>query len=515
MQKKLLSGAEIVIETLKGLGVSRVFGYPGASILNIYDAMYRLGGIRHIRTSHEQGAAHAADGFARASGEVGVCFATSGPGATNLVTGIATAYMDSSPLLCITCNVKSSLIAHDAFQEADITGITAPITKNNYLVSDISELEETIIEAYSVAKSGRCGPVLVDITQDVTAAKYCFSEVKIKEEKNEAEKLSEDVFSLVSGSERPVILAGGGVVASGTREEVIKLSERLGAPICASLMGLSAGFGEVKAFLGMAGVHGSGNARRALNRADLIIALGTRLSDRLTDGFRAKAEILHIDTDRAELGKNLSATTVCGDLASILPELLSSLPKGKRELWFSPAEEEKTHRILTANAVVVAVPAGAVVATDVGLHQMAVARGYRFTRNRSFITSGGFGTMGFGLPAAIGASLALGREAVFNISGDGSFRMNLQELSTVRQYNVPVITVVIDNGRLGMVTDWQDKLYDRRRAESELDGGDDFAKIAEGFGIPAYAPKTPKELAKLLSELYRKRESAVVICKVR
>ncbi len=515
MQKKLLTGAEIVIETLKGLGVSRVFGYPGASILNIYDAMYRLGGIEHIRTSHEQGAAHAADGYARASGEVGVCFATSGPGATNLVTGIATAYMDSSPLLCITCNVKSSLIAHDAFQEADITGITAPITKNNYLVSDISELEETIIEAYSLAKSGRCGPVLVDITQDVTSEKHPFSEVKLKEEKREAAEISKSIISLVSESERPVILAGGGVVASNAKDRVAKLSERLGAPVCASLMGLSAGFGAESSFLGIAGAHGTEDARRALSEADLILALGTRLSDRLTDGFKTKAEILHIDIDRAELGKNVSAKTVCGDLGDVLSELLSLLPQGKKALWFAPSEEKKTFQRLSMSSVAAAIPEGAVVATDVGLHQMAVARGYRFTKPRSFITSGGFGTMGFGLPAAVGASLALGREPVFNITGDGSFKMNLHELSTVREYGVPIITVVLDNGRLGMVTKWQDKLFEKRRAESELSGDDDFAKIAEGFGVSAYTPNTPKELSELLFSLYERKESAVVICKVR
>ncbi len=517
MQTRIITGAEIVVECLEEQGVDCVFGYPGASILKLYDALYRFSKIRHCRTAHEQGAAHAADGYARATGRVGVCLATSGPGATNLVTGIAAAYMDSSPIVCITCNVKTSLIARDAFQEADITGITAPITKNNYIVSDVSELADTIREAFRVASGGRRGPVLVDINQDVleACAEY-FKKPPEAEKKPPFSGDTERAKELISLSQRPVILAGGGVCASGARAQISLLAKRIGAPVAATLMGLSAGLSGIESFVGMAGAYGEARARQALLKSDLIIACGTRFSDRLTDGIPLKKRIIHIDIDRAELGKNVDAELeLCGDLREIIEHILQS-PIENRAYWYEPGgKEAKPAARLTPASVMACVPEGAVVTTDVGLHQMYAAKYIKFCNERSFITSGGFGAMGFGLGAAIGAAFASPGRTVVNITGDGSFRMNLTELATVKENNLQIVTIVLDNKSLGMITHWQDKHLGGRRMASELSVSVDYAKVAEGYGILAETPKNAGELREAVKKACDSGKASVIICKIK
>ncbi len=517
MQTKVITGAEIIVECLEEQGVDCVFGYPGASILHLYDALHKSSKIRHCRTAHEQGAAHAADGYARATGRVGVCLATSGPGATNLVTGIAAAYMDSSPIVCITCNVKTSLIARDAFQEADITGITAPITKNNYIVSDVTELADTIREAFYVASSGRRGPVLVDVNQDVLEARAEY--IKKAPKKEEKPRFFGDIEraeELISSSQRPVILAGGGVCASGAREQVELLAKRLGAPVVATLMGLSAGLSGIESFVGMAGAHGEKVARRAISKSDLIIACGTRFSDRLTDGMSLNKRIIHIDIDRAELGKNVDAEAqINGDVRESIEKLLQCLSKNRAYWYDKGANGKKSFRGLTAESVMACIPEDVVVTTDVGMHQMYVARHIKFYNERSFITSGGFGAMGFGLGAAIGAAFAMPERTVVNITGDGSFRMNLTELATVRENNLKIVTIVLDNESLGMITYWQDKYFDGRHVSSDLPRSVDYAKVSEGFGISAEIPKTAEELLKAVKKACDSEKPSVIICKIK
>jgi len=515
-----LNGAAILIECLIEQGVGTVFGFPGGAVLPIYDELYkRQDRISHVLTAHEQHAGHAADGYARATGRTGVCIATSGPGATNLVTAIGTAYMDSTPVVFITGNVPQTLMGTDSFQEADISGITMPITKHNYMVTRVERLADTLREAFYIARSGRPGPVLVDIPKDVQIAeteyvalsgealiprlsmKHPTAQLRPEGEaleryKVKAEPRLEKAAQLIAEAHRPLIYCGGGVNLSGAQKELCELAERVDAPVVSTLMGLGAVPASSDRMLGMLGMHGTHAANIAMQRCDLLIAVGVRFSDRAlgkAETFAPSAKVLHIDIDRAEINKNVSTTLhITGDARIVLELLLSRVSQKHHEQWMQQAcgmaedylsdELFEPRKILGAMA---AISPNITVATDVGQHQMWTAQHFPFIRPRQLITSGGLGTMGFGLGAAMGA--ACGDEAgrpVVLVTGDGSFRMNLTELSTIAYYNIPVIVVIFNNGTLGMVRQWQTLFFGRRYSQTTLDRGPDFMKLAEAYGLP-------------------------------
>lgn len=541
------TGARIVIECLLEQGVKVVFGYPGGAILNIYDELYKnKDRITHILTAHEQGAAHAADGYSRSTGKTGVVMATSGPGATNLVTGIATAYMDSSPLVAITCNVATSLLGKDSFQEIDITGITMPITKHNYIVRDVDTLADTIREAFMIAETGRPGPVLIDIPKDVTAAvtEYTppvvnfasegpvqLARASIRRVTHIQSPTDDDirrVAALINSSERPFLYVGGGVVIDSAWDELKELAEKRNIPVATSLMGKSAFPANHPLACGMIGMHGTKAANTGANRSDLIIALGARFSDRVisdSSKFASKSKILQIDIDSAEINKNI-VTDDClvGSIKETLRRLLPLVEPRSRSEWNSQIEEWKTHIPAMYTKKTKLHPKFAleyvykklgdkgILVTEVGQHQMWAAQFYPFSQPRSFIISGGLGTMGFGTGAAIGAQLANPGKKVVHFAGDGSFRMNSTELATIFHYQIPIIILVINNGTLGMVRQWQKLFYDKRYSETTLDFGPDFVKLAEAYGIAGYRVSTEEEFTVAFDKAVELNKPVLIDC---
>jgi acetolactate synthase-1/2/3 large subunit len=526
------TGAAILLESLREEGVDTIFGYPGGSVLPIYDAIFDFD-IRHILTRHEQGAVHAADGYARASGRPGVCLATSGPGATNLVTGIANAYMDSVPIVALTGQVVTSQLGKDSFQEADIVGITLPITKHSYLVKDARELTKVVKEAFHIATTGRPGPVLIDIPRDVSAA-------LVEHEKSgpldlpgynlpqtPPQKRLEEAARTIMVSERPVIYAGGGVVNSGAFMELQQFAEKIMAPVTATLMGLSGFPGRHPLALGMLGMHGSKYANYAVCSCDLLIAVGVRFDDRVTgklERFVPEAKVIHIDIDPAEIGKNVKVDIpLVGDVKNSLAELIELLKAKPSGAWQDQVqnwkneypldfEENGEGRLKPQFVIREIYRAGqdrARIVTDVGQHQMWSAHYYDYTRPRSFISSGGLGTMGFGLPAAIGVQVACPDELVFNIAGDGSIQMNIQELSTAVNNNLPIKIAILNNGYLGMVRQWQELFYNRRYSHTELINPD-FTKIAEAYGAVGMRIERRQDVAPALQEAISVKKPVVM-----
>ena len=501
----LLSGSEIIVECLLEQNVTTVFGYPGGAILNIYDALYKhQDKINHILTSHEQGASHAADGYARSTGKVGVCMATSGPGATNLVTGIATAYMDSIPMVAITANVILPLLGKDSFQEIDIAGITMPITKHNYIVKDVSILADTIRKAFRIAKSGRPGPVLVDITKDVTAAMFEHTSAKPFEEPHYNRFTEADIetaLELIQKAQKPYIYLGGGAILSEASEEVMTFAKRINAPVCDTLMAKGAFDGNDELYTGMIGMHGTKTSNLGVSQCDLLIALGARFSDRVVGNvkkFASHAKLLHIDIDAAEINKNVrSFASITGDLKDILTVLNARLEQKDNKEWIAHIQDLKQRfplkyakDKLTCPYIIETIDkvtkGQAIISTDVGQHQMWTSQFYKFTMPRTFLTSGGLGTMGYGLGACIGAKVGNPDKICINIAGDGCFRMNMNELATASRYQIPIIQVVINNHVLGMVRQWQTLYYEQRYSNTVLDDTVDFVKVAEGLGCTAF-----------------------------
>lgn len=529
-----LTGAEIVVECLKEQGVDTVFGYPGGAILNVYDALYKhRSEIRHILTSHEQGASHAADGYARATGKVGVCLATSGPGATNLVTGIATAYMDSIPIVAITCNVGVPLLGKDSFQEIDITGITMPITKHNFIVKDVAKLAETIRKAFRIAMSGRPGPVLIDIPKDVTSnvteyekeelGKYNPRETHINEEEIDR------AAALIEGSERPFVFVGGGAVLSDASEELLEFVNNLDAPVTDTLMGKGAFPGTDPRYTGMLGMHGTKASNFGVSECDLLIVVGARFSDRVTgntETFAKNARILQIDIDPAEMDKNVIITAgVTGDIKTVLGILNKKIGQQEHSDWLAKIEGYKEkyplkyhHDILTGPFIVEEIyrqtEGGAIITTEVGQNQMWAAQYYKFTKPRTLLTSGGLGTMGYGLGAAMGAKTGCPDKTVVNIAGDGCFRMNMNEIATAVRHNIPVIEVVINNHVLGMVRQWQDLFYDERYSATVLRDKVDFAKVAEAMGAVGMCVDTQEGFREAFAEALTLDRPVVIDCQI-
>lgn len=526
------SGAEILLLCLKEQGVDTIFGYPGGSVIPLYDALYNYRDqFHHVLTCHEQGATHAADGYARASGKVGVCFATSGPGATNTVTGIATAYMDSIPMVVITGQVASSLLGRDSFQEVDITAITLPITKHNYMVKKIEKLPEIIEEAFEIASSGRPGPVLIDIPKDVFMTSMDYVE-KRRMEKNEViEGIlpigMEEAAEIINEAKRPVIYGGGGVILSEASEELLKLSERGTIPVVNTLMGLGNFPRNHPLSLGMVGMHGFPEANLAVTHSDLVIAIGARFSDRVigaVDEFAPRAKVIHIDVDKGEIGKNKEVhLSLVGDMKKILAALIERLDTNPREEWIKEIEQwkgPKDYRSATLTAKDVITTASriagsdAIVTTEVGQHQMWTAQLWEFQKPRTFLSSGGLGTMGFGLGAAIGAQTACPDKSVIHMAGDGSFRMNCNELATVSRYNLPIITILFHNGSLGMVRQWQKLFCEERYSETDLLGQVDYMKLVESYGIKGIKVEDINSFEKALGEALKNRKPTLIECMI-
>lgn len=526
-----LKGADIILECLHEQGVDTIFGYPGGTILNVYDALYKFGKINHILTAHEQGAAHAADGYARATGKVGVCMATSGPGATNLVTGIATAYMDSIPLVAITCNVAESILGKDSFQEVDIMGITMPITKHNYIVSKVGELADTIREAFYIANSGRKGPVLIDILKNVTVEEAEYTRTELKKyipTLAVSEKEFDEVADIISSAKRPFIIAGGGIISSNSSTELYDFVKRVDAPISLTLMGISAFPSDEKEYVGLIGMHGTKASNLGIYESDVIIAIGTRFSDRVVSnskGFVKTSRIIHIDIDPAEISKNVPAFRgLVGDAKLILKELLKRIPQKTHTEWMEKIRSIKGKKddfdecgVLNPKFMLREINAqtkgDAVIVTEVGQHQVWTAQYYKFNKPRTLLTSGGLGTMGFGTGASMGACIGQDKR-VISIAGDGCFRMNCNELSTIRYYNLPVIIIVFNNGVLGMVRQWQTLLYGKRYSQTNLDRGPDFVALAKAYGIDGYSATTEEEFKNALSTALSKNEPAVIDAKI-
>lgn len=530
-----VNGAELLVQCLIEQGVDTVFGFPGGAVLHIYDALYKhKDSIRHILTSHEQGASHAADGYARASGKVGVCLATSGPGATNLVTGIATAYMDSIPMVAITGNVALGLLGRDSFQEVDIQGVTMPVTKHNYIVKDVDELAHTVREAFRIAQEGRPGPVLIDIPKDVTAHMTRYEPIQPQKPARRTELITdaqlEKAAEMIHASKKPFLYAGGGVISSDASEELMQFAEAVNAPISTSLMATGAFPAEHRLFTGMIGMHGSKTTNMAVSECDLLIAVGVRFSDRATSNlskFAPHANILQIDIDAAEVNKNVPVTHhIIGDAKIVLQRLIPLLKPVDRSVWDNHILGMKDKFPLMYMDVCDVMPqtiikkirelAGpdAIIATEVGQHQMWTAQHYGFSKPRTFLTSGGLGTMGYGLGAAIGAQVAMPDRRVFNIAGDGSFRMNLTELATAVEYDLPVVEVILNNRVLGMVRQWQDMFYDKRYSHTTIDRTTDFVKLAEAFGALGLRISRQEDIEPVLRQAIESNRTVVIDCEI-
>jgi acetolactate synthase-1/2/3 large subunit len=529
---KTLTGAEILIECLKEQGVDTVFGFPGGAVLNIYDALYKARDkIRHILTSHEQGASHAADGYARVTGKTGVCIATSGPGATNLVTGIATAYMDSVPMVAITGQVPTALLGKDSFQEVDITGITMPVTKHNYIVKDVKKLAGMVREAFRIAADGRPGPVLIDICKDVTAASAGYE--PFKPEKPACRPIGvsagklDEAAEVINRSERPIILSGGGVTIAAAHQELTKLAEKAKIPVATTLMGLGSFPGTHELFTGLVGMHGTRTSNLAVSESDLFIAVGARFSDRVISNvsrFAPKADIMHIDVDPAEIGKNVNVRyPLVGNIKEILKALAERLERRENTCWNRRINEWKEayplkydingrlkpHYIIERLYEITG--GDAIITTEVGQNQIWAAQFYKYTRPRQFISSGGLGTMGYGLGACIGAQIGMPGRKVINIAGDGSFRMNCTELATAVEYKLPVVIAILDNRVLGMVRQWQNLFYGRRFSATTIDRCTDFVALAEAFGAIGIRVTRPEEVDSAFERALDSRDKPVLI----
>lgn len=529
-----LTGAEIVIECLKEQGVDTVFGYPGGAILNVYDALYKHSDeITHILTSHEQGASHAADGYARATGKVGVCFATSGPGATNLVTGIATAYMDSIPVVAITCNVGVSLLGKDSFQEIDIAGVTMPITKHNYIVKDVNKLADTIRKAFEIARTGRPGPVLIDIPKDVTANTCEYEKVDICTEKvltNEIKESEIDIaVEMIKKSKKPFIFVGGGAVLSGASESLIEFAHKMDAPVTDSLMGKGAFPGTDELYTGMLGMHGTKPSNFGVSKCDLLVVIGARFSDRVTGNaskFASKAKVIQIDIDPAEIDKNIMTdASITGDVDAVLKLLNAKLEQQDHTEWKNTINEYKEKFPLTYHKETLTGPfvieeiyrqtnGDAVITTEVGQHQMWAAQFYKYTKPRTLLTSGGLGTMGYGLGASLGAKMGVPDKTVVNIAGDGCFRMNMNEIATAARYNIPIIQVVINNHVLGMVRQWQNLFYGQRYSATVLNDAVDFVKLAEAMGAVGIRATSLDEFKDAFAKALTMGRPVVIDCQI-